>query len=97
MKKIVALACIAALLTGCSSSEDLQDVSKTEEVTEDHTDAAYAAYYNVLKDNRDAIYSYENSLDTGYSYAATNSKQTALVDITKDGIPELIFFTDISV
>ncbi|MBP3869719.1 MAG: YARHG domain-containing protein [Faecalicoccus sp.] len=93
MKKIVALACIAALLTGCSSSEDLQDVSKTEEVTEDHTDAAYAAYYNVLKDNRDAIYSYENSLDTGYSYAATNSKQTALVDITKDGIPELIFFT----
>ncbi len=94
MKKFVALACIAALLTGCSSGGDFQDVSETkEEVTEDKTDAAYAAYYNVLKDNRDAIYSYENSLETGYSYTTTNSKQTALVDITSDGIPELIFFT----
>jgi hypothetical protein len=38
MKKFVALACIAALLTGCSSGGDFQDVSETkEEVTEDKT------------------------------------------------------------
>lgn len=92
MKRIAALACIAILFTGCSSGGNFQEVSDNGSVPyTDKTPDAYKAYYNVLKDNRDAIARYESSLDTDYKFAPANSKQTALVDITSDGVPELIF------
>ncbi len=94
MKRIAALACIAILFTGCSSGGDFQEVTENESVSyEDKTEEAYKAYYNVLNDNRDAIVRYEKSLDSDYTFAPANSKQTALVDITSDGIPELIFIS----
>ena len=105
----IGLICIAAVLfalSGCAakdgessgSGDNGNQVEENEEKTDEKSESkqelsdAYSAYLTVINDNKDAIGDYDWQRKVS-SDDVTMNRQTALLDINGDGVPELFFMS----
>lgn len=102
---ILCVAALAFIMTGCVNGDgETTDISAenyssgSENTSSSETDESEiagiqevsAAYLNILEENQDEIEAYDWQRDVS-SDVVNMEKQTALKDITGDGLPELFF------